>query len=266
VSFVTLSCAAFAAEGRIDPNVGIAIFLVVLLSGGALGSFNAYLDKNMDRFIPRKGFRPVASGVIAPINALTFGVILCATAMFLSLVFFPSVIVIGTIIVSTLVLYTYLKRKTALSMVISSLINGVGVPTFAWFASIGYLTSEAFVVMVVLTFWTLNHLIVITLTYMDEYAAIKRPTIPARYGWENSAKLAFAFTLAMVVAALFLPTISRLLGLTYWLLMLPLSAAVVTFNAGMLKFKSVKFARNSYRASRIFVAVFFLSLALDSLV
>lgn len=64
------------------------ILIVVVLSGGALGSgganaLNHYMDRDIDEQMARTRNRPIARGAIKPQNALFFGVALNIAAFVL---------------------------------------------------------------------------------------------------------------------------------------------------------------------------------------
>jgi heme O synthase-like polyprenyltransferase len=177
---------------------------------------------------------------------------------------FPIAIIIGVLTIGALAGYTYIKRRTAVSAILSSMINGIAVPSFAWFASIGHVDDRAFIIMTLLTFWTLNHLTTIAMSHADEYEVIERPTIPRHFGRRKSTFLAFISSAVAVAMSLLLLRASEHLGPLYISLVALTSLIALGSNAMLLKSPSMENAKKAYRASRVFIAIFFLGLVLDS--
>lgn len=72
------------ADGAPAPGSFAAMLVGVALACGGASAFNHYLDRNID--LPmgeRTASRPVASGRVAPVHALGFGIVLTAASFVL---------------------------------------------------------------------------------------------------------------------------------------------------------------------------------------
>lgn len=91
----------------------VAVFAFCVVSS-AVYAFNDWHDRTEDRFHPVKHRRPVASGEIAPANALAFGGGLLAAASAIALSISPGLAGIVLVYAGLMVAYTLWLRRVAI--------------------------------------------------------------------------------------------------------------------------------------------------------
>src|SRR5689334_4770422 len=68
-----------------SPSIGLVLLTCIggALSAGGAGAINHAVDRDIDRMMARTADRPVASGRVSPVQAISFGVLLGAASFLL---------------------------------------------------------------------------------------------------------------------------------------------------------------------------------------
>ncbi len=142
----------------------------VLVSSGA-SALNQWIERRFDARMRRTARRPLASGKLDPASAFRFGLRFSVTgAIYLALAVNVLVSLIAAVtLVSYLVVYTPLKRKTPWCTVLGAF-SGATPPLIGWAAASGRLSSEAWVLYAILFLWQFPHFMAIAWMYRDDYA------------------------------------------------------------------------------------------------
>jgi heme o synthase len=154
---------------RILPAVHTLLGTLLVASGTA--TLNQFIERFFDAQMRRTSRRPVASGRIKPSHALWFGISLSvAGAVYLALAVnvLASLLAVSTLL-SYLFLYTPLKRKTALCVLIGAFPGAVP-PLIGWAAARGRLDPEAWVLYALVFLWQFPHFMAIAWMYREDYA------------------------------------------------------------------------------------------------
>ncbi len=265
MSLVALSAAVLASSGGLSIGKYLLIYLISLLTGSACASYNAYLDLDMDLKLPRKSSRPVAAGIIRPENAVIWGLFLSVAAISLAWTFnlYSSIIVVLGIV--GIAAYTALKRKHPLSIILSSVTNGLAVPTLGWVAAEGSINVAGIVLATILILWTFSHLVTISFAHKDEYETIARPTFLRMYG--NNVAMASSLIAVSVVYLLSLG-LSKIthLGLIYLSLTAILGFLFLATMINLAKNKSEKSGLTAFKFSGMYIVLLSLFIIIDVLV
>ena len=116
-------CLALPTQSHPFPFVLlIHTLLGTLLVAGGTGTLNQYVERRYDAQMRRTARRPLAAGRIEPAGALRFGILLsCAGGIYLAVAVnaLASLLAVLTL-VSYLFLYTPLKRKTPLCILVGA--------------------------------------------------------------------------------------------------------------------------------------------------
>ncbi len=141
-----------------------------LVAGGA-NTLNQYLEVEFDGRMARTQDRPLPSGRLSRGEALAFGAgISAAGLLYLALrVNALSALLAGLTLVSYVLVYTPMKRRTAMCVYIGA-VPGALPPVIGWAAGSGTLTVEAWLLFAILFFWQLPHFAAIAWQYRDDYA------------------------------------------------------------------------------------------------
>ncbi|MGY8959955.1 MAG: UbiA family prenyltransferase, partial [Alphaproteobacteria bacterium] len=65
-----------AAPGQLHPVLAAVAVLCIAIGSGAAGAINMWYDRDIDAVMTRTAKRPIPMGVVAPEDALVFGVVL----------------------------------------------------------------------------------------------------------------------------------------------------------------------------------------------
>src|SRR5437879_4309875 len=144
--------------------------LGTLLVASGTGTLNQYVERSFDAQMRRTARRPLAAGRLKPPAVLWFGIafaslgsIYLATAVNL----LASLLAIVTLL-SYLFLYTPLKRKTPLCILVGAF-PGAMPPLIGWAAASGRLSLHAWILYAILFLWQFPHFMAIAWIYREDY-------------------------------------------------------------------------------------------------
>lgn len=178
---VTTFPVMFLAQRGIPPlGLTLATLIGGMLSAGAANTFNCYFDRDMDRKMHRTEHRPLVTGAISPGRALAFGYAQAVVSLIILawLVNPLSAALSFTAIVMYVWLYTIvLKRRTPQNIVWGGAAGCMQV-LIGWTAVTNSLAWPAFVLFLVVFFWTPPHYWPLSMRFKDDYAAAGVPMLP----------------------------------------------------------------------------------------
>jgi protoheme IX farnesyltransferase len=212
--------------------------LGTLLVASGTATLNQYMERRYDSDMRRTASRPLPSGRVSPKEALLFGISLSvAGGIYLWFANNPltSILAVSTLL-SYLLIYTPLKRKTALCTLLGA-VPGAMPTLIGWAAGAGHLNSQAWLLFAVLFLWQFPHFLAIALMYREDYERAGFHMLP-RFDLDSQ------FTRAEIVGftvALILTTLAPAVGSAYFVGML--LAGIFFLYYGM------KLAQSSSRAA-----------------
>jgi protoheme IX farnesyltransferase len=219
IAITTLAgfCLALPSQYQAFPFVLLTHTLLgTLLVAGGTGTLNQYVERHFDAQMRRTARRPVASGRIEPSHALWFGILLSLVGtVYLALAVnaLASWLAVATLL-SYLFVYTPLKRKTPLCMLVGAF-PGAMPPLIGWAGARGRIDPEAWVLYAMLFLWQFPHFMAIAWMYREDYTRASYLVLPAgelrnRFVvWQTVVP-----SLALIAVSL-VPTINGESGLVY---------------------------------------------------
>jgi heme o synthase len=141
-----------------------------LLVASGTATLNQYIERHFDAQMRRTARRPAAAGRLTPRAVLVFGMVLSAAGciyLAVSVNVIASLLALLTLI-SYLFLYTPLKRKTALCVLVGAF-SGAMPPLIGWAGASGRLIAEALATYAVLFLWQFPHFMAIAWMYREDY-------------------------------------------------------------------------------------------------
>ena len=150
-----------------------------LLVASGTATLNQYVERQFDAQMRRTKRRPLAAGRIEPSRALWFGITLSVTgAIYLAAAvnWLTSLLAVLTLL-SYLLLYTPLKRKTPLCTLIG-VFPGAAPPLIGWAAASGMLGFEAWVLYGLVFLWQFPHFMAIAWMYREDYERAGYKVLP----------------------------------------------------------------------------------------
>jgi len=146
------------------------VFATMLIAAGT-AALNHYVERESDRHMRRTATRPLPTGLLAPREALWFGLALAlagAVDLFFVAGYVPCLLGAFTS-VSYLLAYTPLKKRTIWATFIGA-IPGAIPPMIGWTAATGKLDAGAWLLFAILFFWQFPHFHAISWMYREDYA------------------------------------------------------------------------------------------------
>lgn len=234
------------------------------LSAGGANALNSYFDRDIDELMRRTRRRPLARHEVAPANALVFGVFL-GVAGFAWLTVTTNVVA-AAISTAALLFYVFvytiaLKRRTTQNIVIGGA-AGAAPALVGWAAVTGTLAVPAWVLFMVVFYWTPPHFWALALRYREDYAKAGVPMLPVVVGVEATTRRMILYTGLMVGVSLLLVPI----GGMSWIYL----AAAVGLGAWFLwdtwrVHRRPEDAMRLFTTSTVYLSALFASVMLDVL-
>ena len=165
---------AFHFAGLVNTLIG------TLLVASGTATLNQFMERAHDARMRRTATRPVASGRMAALEALGFGVVLSVAGglyLWWTVNTLAALLAVSTLL-SYLLIYTPLKRVTPLCTLLGAVPGAM--PTLIGWAGAGNgLSSQAGLLFAVLFLWQFPHFLAIALLYKEDYANAGYRMLPA---------------------------------------------------------------------------------------
>lgn len=252
-TFVAFHLASSSGAAPIALAVHTLVGTLLVASGAA--TLNQFLERSFDAKMRRTARRPLAAGRLRPSNALWFGISLSVAGLLYLATINVLTALIGVLtLLSYLLVYTPLKRRTALCTLVGAF-PGAAPALIGWAAARGRIDADAWVLYVIVFLWQFPHFIAIAWMYRDDYSRAGYhvlPTQPLRDRFVTWQSL--VCSLALVPVARF-ASITGGLGVAY-------SAGAAVLSLALLYFSwRFAFHRSSITARQLLASsIFYLPL------
>ena len=228
---------------RIAGLVNTLVGTLLVASGTA--TLNQWMERVWDGKMRRTASRPLPSGRMTSREALLFGIGLSIAGgvyLLLAVNLLSSLLAVSTLL-SYLLVYTPLKRKTPLCTLLGAFPGAM--PTLiGWAGASAAINRQAWFLFAILFLWQFPHFLAIALMYREDYSRAGYHMLPA---FDRDTRFTRAeivgFTLVLVVVTM-LPLAGRG-GLLSWAAMCA-AAAFLLYYVGRLAVSS-----STVRASRL---------------
>jgi protoheme IX farnesyltransferase len=246
--------------------VAVTMLGLALACGGA-SALNHVLDRDIDRAMRRTSGRPVAAERVPAAYALEFGLALSALS-FVLLASFVNVLTAALALVGGLfyvLVYTrWLKRSTPQNIVIGGAAGAVP-PLVGWAAATGSLAVPALFLFLIVFFWTPPHFWALALLIRRDYEAARIPMLPVVRGERATTRQILLYSLALIPVTL-LPFFWHTAGAFYLVCAVVLGAALLALAWRLLVQTTPARARLLFHFSLAYLALLFVTMALDPVV
>ena len=258
-----------ASDGFPDPMIAAAVLVGGSLAAGGANSLNHFWDRDIDAKMKRTTNSPVASGSVAPANALVFGTVLNLIAFGLLYYYANLLSALLTLSATLFYLFVYtmlLKRITPQNIVIGGAAGSIP-PAVGWAAVTGNVLDPAPLFLFLIVFiWTPPHFWALSLILKDDYANAGVPMLPVVSGVPATKTQIFVYTwilLALLVAAVFFV---EELGIIFGISAIVLSAGFIGATWLLKRKDSIELAMPIYLYSMAFLALLFVVMVVESFI
>jgi protoheme IX farnesyltransferase len=235
----------------------------ILVASGA-ATLNQLIELRFDAQMRRTARRPLVSRRIGQTHALWFGISLSVIgAIYVAVTTnaLASLLSILTLL-GYLFLYTPLKRKTPLCILIGAL-PGATPPLIGWAAACGHLDGNAWLLFAIVFLWQFPHFMAIAWMYREDYARAGYVVLPAGKSKDRFVAWQTLLPSLALLAVALGPAIRGESGIVYLAGALVLGSAFIYYSARFALQMSIVSARQLLFASILYLPVLFALLALD---
>ncbi|NJL94261.1 MAG: protoheme IX farnesyltransferase [Anaerolineae bacterium] len=264
--FTTVTAMIIAADGLPPLDILLATMLGGVFASGGASAINQYYDRDMDAMMARTKKRPIAAGRVSPGAGLTYGLALVALSGVLLAVFvnlLAAVLALGGAFYYVVLYTMLLKRNTVVNIVIG---GGAGaMPVLVgWAAVTGGLALEAWLLFLIVFYWTPPHSWALALLVNADYKRAGVPMMPAARGGEATRRQIILYSALLVLLTL-LPTPLAMLGWIYGLTALLLGFGLMVRAVQLFRERTQVAAKTMYKYSTGYLALLFLMMMVDRL-
>ena len=215
------------ASGGVDlVLMAEAVAGTALVAGGA-AVLNQVSERDTDALMRRTRMRPLPDGRLTPADAAIFGAALSLAGLALLATranWLSAALALATL-VSYLVVYTPMKRRSPLSTIVGA-VPGALPALIGWTASHGSIDRSGAALFAIVFCWQLPHFMAIAWLYRDDYAKAGFPMLPViDPGGKRAGKQAVYWGALLILASLE-PNFSGLAGSVYLGVAIVLGAAL----------------------------------------
>ncbi len=235
------------------------------LSAGGANALNNYVDRDIDQIMKRTRSRPLARHEVTPSNALVFGIALGVAGF--AWLWATTNLLAAAIATAALLFYVFvytmrLKRTSTQNIVIGGA-AGAAPALVGWAAVTGSLDLSAWVLFLIVFYWTPPHFWALAIRYRDDYEKAGVPMLPVVVGVEATTRKMLLYTGLMVAISLLLVPVAGM----RWIYL----GAAIALGAWFLwdtwrVFRRPEDAMRLFTTSTVYLAALFGAVMLDVLV
>jgi protoheme IX farnesyltransferase len=206
--------------------------LFLSISGSTI--LNMWWDRDIDAKMRRTQKRPLASGQIAPVEALRIGLVLSilGVGMAAAMNALYGLIIFAGLFFDVVVYSIWLKRRTCWSIVWGGISGAM--PILAGRAlGLGALDWIGVALALGVLFWIPTHILTFSMKFYADYQAAGVPTFPSTYGFDFTRAV---IAVSSVLAAISMGVAAWGIGMTvgYLRLLIVLSGGLLALAAAVL--------------------------------
>ena len=265
---LTAATAMFLVDG-FETNIYKAltgIFGIGLIAASS-AAINQILDLEIDGKMKRTDKRPLVSGKISVINAITFAAILFIIGSFLLLSFnnfFSWALTVATWVFYAFLYTRILKFAGPQNIVIGGL-AGAMPPVLGWVALTGSISPLPLLLVSIIFVWTPPHFWALAIDRIDDYENANVPMMPVVKGIEYT-KIQILLYSFLLLACSLLPFAIGSLGIFYFVSASSLGLIFIFLAARLMQDKKNSGAIPFFLYSIIYLTILFVSMILDRLI
>lgn len=268
--FALTGLTALMMEGSLTPHSWAMWILTaaIFLTGGSANAFNQYFEREIDKRMERTAKkRPLPQGKIKPAQALIFAVVIGILALFLLWKFgtlSSALLGLATILFYSFYYTLWLKPRTPYNIVIGGAAGAAG-PLIGWAAANGQLSWAAFVMFLVIFFWTPPHFWALALCCKEDYAKVNYPMYPLIYGDEATRRQILGYSLILLPLSTSLYFLGEM-GLYYLVVSIILGVLFIAGALQVYRQKTTKSCWQLFGYSIVYLLLLFIIMIVDKII
>ena len=247
----------------------VVLFLFTLIGTGLASSggsvLNQYLERDADSKMDRTKNRPIPCGIIQPLSALSFGIILTLAGVIL-LAWLVNLLTAFLVLMAAflyVLVYTPLKRHTWLNTLIGA-VPGAIPPLAGWTAAAGDFGLGGWILFWILFLWQHPHFFAIAWMYRDDYhkGGFKMLPVVEPDGKRTFRQIIWHSLLLIPVSLM--PSVIGMSGKVYFFGALVLGIGFFLVGILFSKTRTIPDARKLLKASVIYLPLLLMLIVIDA--
>jgi protoheme IX farnesyltransferase len=236
-----------------------------LVAGGA-AALNQVWERETDSLMRRTRLRPIAGGRLRIADGTWFGILLAGTGLVELMweVNTLSAAVAAATLVSYVLVYTPLKKRTSLATLIGA-VPGALPPVIGWAAATGTISTPAIVLFGIVFLWQMPHFLAIAWLYRDDYEHAGIPLLPVlEPDGRRTGQQALLYAAALWPVSL-LPAVVGIADAPYSIVATVLGFGLIALSALFARDRTTKTARHLFLYSITYLPLLWAALVIDRL-
>jgi protoheme IX farnesyltransferase len=245
-----------ASGRRIDWLLLLHTVLGTALTAAGASVLNQFIERDLDRLMPRTKNRPLPAGRILPAEALLLGIAFGVIGVAYLAVFVNALTAsLGAItLLSYIFVYTPMKRHSSLNTVIGA-IPGAIPPMMGCTAVHNAITVESVALFAILFFWQMPHFLAIAILYRRDYAAAGFKMLPVLdEDLHITGRQILLYSITLIPITL-MPVFAGMAGAAYFTAAVLMGLAFLSFGVSCATTRTRMDARKLFFASIIYLPV-----------
>ncbi|MCU7877848.1 MAG: heme o synthase [Candidatus Thiodiazotropha sp. (ex Lucinoma borealis)] len=264
IAFTALVGMLLSSDGIVPWQPLLFGLLGISLAAASGAVINHIIDQRIDAMMDRTSWRPIPSGHMDTQHAISFALVLGGVSMLLLYFLAHPLTALLTFfaLIGYAVIYTlYLKRNTPQNIVWGGL-AGAAPPLLGWTAITGEVTTEAFLLLLIIFVWTPPHFWPLAIHRRDDYAKADVPMLPVTHGIEFTKQQILIYSL-MLLAVSLLPFVIHMSGYLYLVGALLLGCGFIYHAYKLLRSDGREHAMKTFAFSILYLSLLFTLLLTD---
>lgn len=208
----TLPAMVLAEQGLPKLSVTLATLIGGTLAAGAANAFNQVMEQDLDVAMGRTSKRPLVVGAISTRLALSFAGVLALISLAIFWVFTNPLATALTLTAIAFYVGIYtavLKRRTPQNIVWGGIAGCMPV-LIGWAAVTNSLSLSAFLLFLLIFFWTPPHFWALAIKYKEDYSRANVPMLPVVAAERIVTRQMLAHAVAMIASSIALGVVAAL--------------------------------------------------------
>ena len=252
--------------GAQEPSAGLIFHTLVgtALVAGAASVLNQVWERDTDGLMRRTRLRPLPDKRLRPAEGARFGLALAAIGLveLTAGANFRAAVVAAATLVSYVLAYTPLKRRTSLATIVGA-VPGALPPVIGWAAATNTLSLHGWILFAIVFVWQMPHFLAIGWMFRDDYANAGIPLLPViEPDGRSTGRQALIYAAALVPVSL-APVMLGMAGPWYLAGALVLGGLMLTVAARFADQRTMPAARAMFFGSILYLPLLWVLLILD---